>query len=90
MEEDTNDQFGKEGNHPGDDHRDHQKPDVAVANMSELVAEHGLKLRVLERLQQALSHGDRILLRNHSGRECIERIAIHDFEFWHGDATRDA
>ena len=53
------------------------------------MAEHGLKLRVLERLYQTLRYGDRILLRVHSGRKRIERVAVHDLEFWHGDATGD-
>src|ERR1700751_4128555 len=82
LKEDPNDQFGKKGDHPGDDHRDNEKADVAIANMSELVAEHGLKLRVVERLHQALRHCDRILLRIHSARKGIEGFAIHDLEFW--------
>ena len=45
-------QFGEEADNAGDDHGDHQHAHVTVANMGQLVAEHGLDLLVVEVVEQ--------------------------------------
>ena len=45
-------QLGEEADHAGDDHGDHQHAHVAVADMGQLVAEHGLDLGVVEVVEQ--------------------------------------
>src|SRR5262245_1786137 len=42
LEQQAEDELGEERDHPGDDHRDHQHAHVAVADVSQLVAEHRL------------------------------------------------
>ena len=66
--------LAEERDDAGDHHRDHQHAHVAVADMGEFVAEHGLKLVVVERLEQAARHRDRILLLVQAGGEGIERL----------------
>ncbi len=45
LEQQPEHHFGEEGDHAGDDHRDHQHAHVAVADVGQFVAEHGLDLR---------------------------------------------
>ena len=62
----------------GDDDRDHHHAHVAIADMGELVAEHGFELRVVERVDQPARHRDRILLLVEAGGEGIERVVVGD------------
>ena len=50
VEHHAEEQFGEERDRAGDDHRDHHHAHVAVADMGQLVGEHGLDLGVVEPL----------------------------------------
>ena len=66
------------------------KLNVAVLDVGELVAEHGLKLGVVERVHQAARDGDRILALAHAAGEGVARVGLDDAELRHGDAAADA
>ena len=83
-------QFGEERHDAGDDDGDHHHAHVAVADMGQLVAEHGFDLGIVEPVEQSGRDRDRILLVAHAGGEGIERVALHHLELGHGDAARDA
>ena len=59
--EHAKEQFAEEADDAGDDHRDHHQLHVAVADMCVFVAEHGLDLLVVQRLQQACRDRDGVL-----------------------------
>ena len=90
LEEQPEHQFAEERDHAGDDHRDHQHAHVAVADMRELVAEHGFHFLIVERVHQPARHRDRILLVVEAGGEGVERVVVGDAQRRHGDAARDA
>ena len=69
---------------------DHQHADVAVADVGQFVAEHRLDLGVVEPLQQARGHGDRILLLVEAAGEGVERGVVHHLELGHRDAAGNA
>ena len=48
----TEEHLGEEGDHAGDDHRDHHQPHIAVADMGQFVAEHRFHLVVVQRVQK--------------------------------------
>ena len=90
LEEDAENQFAEEAEHAGDHHGDHHHAHVAIADMGELVAEHGLKFLVVERFDEPARHGDGILFLVHAGGEGVERLVIGDAQRRRGDAARDA
>ena len=78
LEKQAENHLTEERNYAGDHHGDHQHAHVAVADVCEFVAEHGLHFLVVERVHQAARHGDRILFLVEAGSEGIERVVVGD------------
>ena len=83
LEEQAEDHLAEERDHAGDHHRDHQHAHVAVADMGQLVAEHGFDLCIVERVDQAARHRDGILLLVEAGGEGVERLVVGDAQRRH-------
>jgi hypothetical protein len=78
------------GDDAGDDHGDHHQPDVAIADMGQLMGDHRLDLGVVELLDQAGGQGHRELLVVDAAGEGVERVALEDGELRRHHAARDA
>ena len=54
-EKQPEDEFAEERDDAGNDDRDHEQPDIAVADVGQFVPEHRLDLGIVERSMQARS-----------------------------------
>ena len=90
LEHQAEDHLAEERDDAGDHHGDHQHAHVAVADMGQLVAEHGFHFGIGERLLQPAGHRDGILLLVHPGGEGVERDVVDDLQLRRRDAARDA
>ena len=69
---------------------DDEELDVAVADVGQLMGEHGLELGVVERVHQPAGDGDRVLALADAAGEGVPLRRLDDAERRHGDAAADA
>ena len=86
----AHDQVADERDDADEDGGDDEKLDVAVADVGQLVGEHRLELGVVERVDEAAGHRDRIAALADAAGEGVARVGLDDAERRRGDAAADA
>ena len=86
----TDRQIGDEGENAGEDHGDHEKLNVAVANVGQFMREDRLELGVGQIPRQTASHRDLVPSLFEPGSVGVERVALDDLQGGNRHAAGDA